>query len=142
MNTSGIQNIAVEEIDNSDGSVQLRISKLRLQRGNILRIDIVPNELFNLSDAREVVAAAGRMGEGRAMANLIVIGEHTTADHEARAYASSEEGCKYKIADAFVLRSLPQMLVGNFYLKFHKPARPTKIFTSEEDAVTWLMQLA
>ncbi len=39
-----------------------------------------------------------------------------------------------------MISDLPQKIVGNFFLKFDKPARPTKIFTKEEEAVEWLKQ--
>jgi len=44
----------------------------------------------------------------------------------------------YTKATAFLISSTSMMLLGNFYLNFHHPTRPTKIFTSEEKAVAWL----
>lgn len=119
---------------------KLRISKVTLRQDGILRIDISANELFNLEDAKQVVEEAGRIGGGKVMANLIVIGADTTADSEARAYASSEIGSIYKIADAMVISSISQKIVANAYLKFNKPVRPTKFFTNEVTALKWLRQ--
>jgi hypothetical protein len=41
-------------------------------------------------------------------------------------------------ADAFVIYSLPQKLVGNFYLKVNKPPVPTRFFKTPEEAIRWL----
>ncbi|MBL4593591.1 MAG: hypothetical protein JKX68_07230, partial [Flavobacteriales bacterium] len=34
--------------------------------------------------------------------------------------------------------SLPATIIGNFFIKFNKPAVPTKLFKSEEKALAWL----
>jgi hypothetical protein len=119
----------------------LRISKIKLREDGILHIDIKPNEIFTASDVREVVSAAGLIGGGEKFANLITVGQFTTPDKEAREMASSEEWCKYKLADAFVISSFAQVMVANFYIKYNKPCRPTKYFLSESEALVWLSTL-
>jgi hypothetical protein len=123
---------------NDISAIALRISKVALRDDGILHIDIRANENFLASDVREIVEAAAQLGAGRSMPNLITVGEFTTPDNEARKMASSPEWCKYKTADAFVLRSFSQVLVANFYIKFNKPCRPTRYFMNEADALEWL----
>jgi len=72
--------------------------------------------------------------------NLIIMQKYSSADHEARDYVGTEEAMALRIADAFVITSLPQRIVGNFYLNFNKPKVPTRFFTSEEEAEKWLRQ--
>lgn len=122
-------------------ATELRISRLCLRSDGILRIDIKEEEQFSVEDAKEVVEAAGRIGNGRRFKNLIVLGNFTVPDNEARQFAASEEGSRYKIADAFVIQSLPQRIVGNFYLKFNKPVRPAKLFKTVEEAEDWLSSI-
>lgn len=72
---------------------------------------------------------------------LALAGERTQATEEARIYASTNtpEG---RVAEAVIIRSLPVRIMGNFYLKFHKPNVPTRMFEDYEDAMRWLrMQL-
>lgn len=57
---------------------------------------------------------------------------------DARKYAAGEDSNKYTIADAFVINSIALKLVGNFYIRYNKPVRPTRIFNNEEDALVWL----
>ena len=58
--------------------------------------------------------------------------------YEVRQFVAQEDANPYSAADAFIVTSLPQKLIANFYLKFNKPARPTKLFSKKEDAVKWL----
>lgn len=39
---------------------------------------------------------------------------------------------------AIVVKSFSQRLLANFYIKFHKPIVPTKIFVNHDYAVKWL----
>lgn len=43
-------------------------------------------------------------------------------------------------ARAMVIKQLGHRIAGNFYIKFHKPIIPTKIFNSHEEALNWLKQ--
>lgn len=68
---------------------------------------------------------------------LAIAGERTQATEEARVYAATHvpEG---RVAEAVIIRSLPVRILGNFYLKFHKPNVPTRMFEDYEDAMNWL----
>lgn len=118
-----------------------RISKIALRTDGILQIDIKANELFQAGDFNELMAAAYKIGKGKKFYNLITVGEYTIADHAARVLSTSKEGSYYKLADAFVINSLPQKLVANFYMNFHKPFVPTRFFNSKSEALTWLKNL-
>lgn len=117
-----------------------RISTVQLREDDILVIEIRKDENFDVKDMWELIAAAKKIGNGRRFLNLIIVGAHTTPDEESRVLSTSEEGSIYKIADAFVITSLPQVLVANFYMKFNKPCVPTKFFKHVKDAENWLAQ--
>lgn len=59
-------------------------------------------------------------------------------DKDARAWFAKEEAAPFSKADAFIVDCLALRMVGNFYLNFDKPFRPTKMFDTEENAVVWL----
>jgi hypothetical protein len=121
--------------------IQLRICRVALRADGILHIDIKGDELFNLEDCKTLIAAAGEISKGEKFLNLITLGKFTIADHDARALSTSKEGCIYKLADAFVINSLPQKVVANFYMNFHKPYVPTHFFNSQKEAVKWLKKI-
>lgn len=81
-----------------------------------------------------------RVSGGKKIPNLVLMGKHSTADKEGRAFSVSEKGSRFRNADAFVITSLAQKIVANFYLKIEKPSVPTRFFTKEEEAVEWLSQ--
>jgi len=53
----------------------------------------------------------------------------------------SKSGSKYKIADAFIIHTLSQKIIANFYLKIQKPVVPTKFFSNSMDAEKWLLEI-
>lgn len=60
-------------------------------------------------------------------------------DNDARQYLSSEEVMKHCSALAIIAKSLGEKIAANFFITFSKPARPTKFFSNEEDAIKWLL---
>ncbi len=120
--------------------VNTRISEVFVRDDGILQINIAPNKDFIISDYEELMSAAKEIGNGEKFLNLIVVGDSTLVDNETRIVSCSEEGSQYKKADAFVIQSLAQALIMNFYIKFNKPFVPTHFFKKEEDALEWLQQ--
>lgn len=120
--------------------VKTRISEVFVRDDGILQINIAPNKDFAPEDYEELMIAAKEIGNGERFLNLIVVSDGTSVDNETRIVSCSEEGSRYKKADAFVIQSLAQALIMNFYIKFNKPFVPTHFFKNEEDALLWLQQ--
>ena len=118
--------------------LQYRICKIALREDQILHIDIKSDEQFGIDDFKDCMAGALELGKGRKFANLITVGKYTLADHAAREASTKESGCKYKTADAFVISSVSQKLIANFYMNFHKPFAPTRFFNNVDDAIKWV----
>lgn len=59
---------------------------------------------------------------------------------EARDFAAGGVMRNYISAFAILANELSMRLVGNFFIHFHKPDQPTKIFTDEEAARQWLLK--
>lgn len=60
---------------------------------------------------------------------------------EARTYASSREMTNISKAVAIVVGSPATRLIANFFIRFHKPLIPSKIFTSTKEAKQWLLKM-
>lgn len=86
----------------------------------------------------EIVSALEEYGKGKKFPLLITTQEYTLPSPEARTYIAKAESDPFASAEAYVIQSFSQKLVGNVYLQFNKPARPTRIFNSEEKAIEWL----
>lgn len=61
-------------------------------------------------------------------------------DPEMRKHRASKGGTNFSITDAVVISSLPQKMISDFYLRFNRPPRPTKIFSTVKKAVEWSLK--
>lgn len=65
----------------------------------------------------------------------------STVDSAVREWGRSDERTVSIGADALVVRTLAHKLLVNFYMKNNKPEHPTKVFSDEQSAVEWLLEL-
>lgn len=72
--------------------------------------------------------------------NIYDFESFSDVDPETREWAADTSGNHYTICDAIVIGSLSQKILTDFYLKFNKPSKPTKIFYSLDKAVNWIQQ--
>lgn len=121
----------LKQIDFENKSVALRSD-------GIVYVSINTNEDVEVKDVIEIVSALEQIGKGKKFPLLIVTHKYTLPSPEARAYIATAESDPFASAEAYVIQSFSQKLVGNIYISFNKPARPTRIFTSEEKATEWL----
>lgn len=121
--------------------VNCKISRVTKKDRDILFIDIDKNKSFEVRDFIELKMAARKLGGGQKFYNLINVGEFTLPNKAAREASSSEKGCEYKIADAFVVKTMAQRIMANMMIKINIPAVPTKVFSSIKDAENWINQL-
>ncbi|MFI5151009.1 MAG: hypothetical protein ACHQRM_14835 [Bacteroidia bacterium] len=121
-------------------TIQLRIGSAFLREDGIFQVNLLPHETFSIQDVKELVEVKQKLFGTQLVKNLWIIGEHTAPDHEAREYSTTGDRAYNRRADAFVIHSLSQRLVANFYLKVNKPKVPTHFFSEEKDAVEWLLK--
>jgi hypothetical protein len=70
---------------------------------------------------------------------LVDIRNISMISHSARNLASSNQTAKISQAIAIVASSPATKLIANFFIRFHRPLVPTKIFTSPQEAKAWLL---
>lgn len=71
---------------------------------------------------------------------LIICSNTVVSNSDFVKHLARNENNPLCLADAFVLKSLPQRLLAHFYKVFVKPERPTGFFKKQEDALEWLKQ--
>lgn len=111
-----------------------------LREDGIVFVEVKANTEIGIREVDQVVNTLETIFEGKKFPLLITTGEYTLPTPEARAYIATVESDPFASAEAYVVTSLSQKLVGNVFLSFNKPARPTRIFNSEEKALEWLQQ--
>ena len=115
----------------------LGIKKISLQliESQIIRMTVVEGIELEQNDAKEAIVEAVRLAEGKNYAILLNANVSGNISFEAREeFAKSEK----RIAVAIVTDLLANKLLGNFFIKFHKPSSSSRIFSDEQTAIEWL----
>lgn len=120
-------------------SENILFSNFELQICNNKYYEIIVNNdtNFTIADLKKLVSVQTELG-GYKLPVLILCSEHASTDIELLNTLSKNINNPYSIADAFVIKSMAQKILANFYIKIYKPERPTKFFNHKEEAVTWL----
>ena len=111
---------------------------VEIRSDGLARVNVKANEEIDVKNVMEVVSVLEKFWDGKKYPLLIVVGEYTLPTPEARTYIATPESDPFACAEAYVIQSFSQKLVGNVYLSFNKPARPTRLFNDEEKAIEWL----
>ncbi|MFY8184941.1 MAG: hypothetical protein ACOVLD_02635 [Bacteroidia bacterium] len=94
---------------------------------------------FEISDMQDLIEAEKELG-GKKLPVLVLCEPTTNTNVELMNYISRNKNNPYSAADAFVISSISQSILANFYSKINRPERPTKFFTKREEALEWLKQ--
>lgn len=118
--------------------VILSKSKVYLREDDIMVFEICENVEIEVEDMMEMIQTAGVIGEGKAYKNMIIAGKYASISNDAQNVMDEEESLLYTIAEAIVIQSLSQRILGNFYLKIVSKRRPARLFNTKEKAIEWL----
>jgi len=129
--------------------VELKVKKYPLatleydEQKNILYYRVEQDQVVEEYEIKEMLKYVEEfMGPKRHYA-VIDFGGNTSSSPEARkAYADSPYINKWRIADAFLVKSLGVRIMANFFIKVTKPKVNTKLFTDEKEAIKWLQSIA
>lgn len=125
----------------------INLSKEIIFEGFVLKIhestfyEVIVNDdyEFNTKDLEELVEAQKKIGE-QLLPVLIMCAENATTNTDLLKVLSKNNNNPYSKADAFVISSMVQKILANFYIKVFKPERPTKFFNNKDEASKWLKQ--
>lgn len=93
---------------------------------------------YGQEEAIEIIKNILEITENKTYCVLIVAGEHSNVTVESMKILTSPIAMNYAIAKAYVIKSLPQKLMANFYIRFLRPEKPVKFFKNQNDAENWL----
>jgi hypothetical protein len=106
--------------------------------GNMLCTEMFDNVEVDINDVKENYDAAMKLTGGKKYLSLVMAAPFSTITKEAREITNKEFMYKNTVAQAIVVHSIANRLMGNFLVKFYKPFCPLKLFKNKEDAVMWL----
>ncbi len=100
-------------------------------------IEVFENGEFGFEDLKLLIEAQIEMGSEK-LPVIVLCGEYTTTDAAFLDHLSKNSNDPFSKADAFVIKSLAQKIMANFYIKIVRPERPTKFFNTKEVALKWI----
>ncbi len=101
------------------------------------RVSVNESEEFTVEDLKKLVNAQKELG-GEKLPVLVICAEHATTNSDLLKTISKNCNNPFSKADAFVIKSMAQKILANFYIKINQPERPTKFFNDKNEAVNWL----
>jgi hypothetical protein len=93
---------------------------------------------LELADAQEVIRAVASLCGGVRRPVLVDLRELRSMSRDCRRYFAGPETAKVETAAALLVVSPVARAVGNFFMGLNKPLLPTRLFTSEPEALAWL----
>jgi len=94
---------------------------------------------FDLAATIELVSVRKELKRDKKMKVLMDARNMFQVSKESREYGAKKEVSGLSSAMAILAgKSLTATLIGNFFIRYNKPAVPTKMFKKEENALKWL----
>jgi hypothetical protein len=118
--------------------VVTRSAKIWLGEDGIVRSIEPRAEAVTLAYTKEIFSAILKVSKGKKRPFLADIRKIKSVDRESREYFASEEVSNAVSAIALLVSSPVSKVIGNFYMRLNNPVCPTKLFTSESEAIEWL----
>jgi hypothetical protein len=116
----------------------VRVARLWLGEDGIVRIIHVSGAEVTLEDARETMAAYLKINGGKRLPLFVDTKTMKSMSRETRKYYAGEEAAKVASAAAIIVGTPASRVLGNFYLGLSNPHLPSRLFSSEEEALEWL----
>ncbi|MDT8412810.1 MAG: hypothetical protein RQ875_10130 [Vicingaceae bacterium] len=123
--------VAVDYIETETAVLELR--------NNYLFIVFKEDSVVELEHVVANKEAREKLQQGKKMLVLGDIRKIWHISKEAQDYLASKEVTDLNIAMAILTNSMTTVLLANFFIKFKKPATPTRMFKNEKKAIKWLL---
>ena len=121
--------------------VELPHTKVELRDDGIIQFFYGNHTDYTMKESMELEAVVEKMTKGVVHKSLRIAGNFSNIDMEVMRYLSRGRGTLFTLADSFVIHSLAQKILANFYLRINKPVLPTRFFNKIDEAEAWLKSL-
>jgi hypothetical protein len=108
---------------------------------DVLFVKMKPNNDIGEYELKALFDLSNELADFKKRFVIIDTRENFNSGSEVRTLYADDYYLKYRFADAFIVNSLAMRLLVNFYISFHKPKIPTKMFNNESDAYKWIETL-
>ncbi|NTV62057.1 MAG: STAS/SEC14 domain-containing protein [Oscillochloris sp.] len=115
-----------------------RTAITRLGPDGLVRVTTLPGSDQVLADAQDNMRALEALAKEKPRPMLLDIRQMKSQNRESRLFYGRPENTRMVKAVAIVVDSPMSRVFGNFVMGFSKASSPTRLFTSEAEAETWL----
>jgi hypothetical protein len=120
----------------AEEKIDLGKSTLTFEKDQVAHLHIKANQIVETDEVKAIFQVInGKNGRFRL---LVTADEQAALSPEAREYASSAESTDKIVADAVVVQNYSHEMTANFFIRFNKPNRPTRLFKHRDEAYEWL----
>ncbi|TND08954.1 MAG: hypothetical protein FD123_1808 [Bacteroidetes bacterium] len=119
-------------------AINLNYCTITMRDDGIIVVECDNDTCFDLQHLYVIMEAYEELTPGQRRPILFIAGKYTSISKEAREWGGTADGTRYSLAEAFVIHSLAQKMLANFYMKFNSPQVPSHFFNSREAAENWL----
>jgi hypothetical protein len=113
------------------------VATVELDVDGIVRIHHKPQAAVDLDDAQELIGMVAS-AFGRRRPGLVDLTGVRSLSRGARKYFAGQEASEVVAVCALLVTSPLATAIGNFFMGFDRPLSPTRLFTSEAEALEWL----
>ena len=106
--------------------------------GKFLTCTLIGDVKIDIHHVEADYEASKKITEGKKFLSLVLASRNTSITPQAQKTSMQKEKFTHVIAQAIVIHSLAQRILGNFMIKFIKYPCPATLFTSKEKAINWL----
>ena len=119
-------------------TITTRTQKMWLGEDGLLYVVVLLDAEITGVDAQENLEVEIQLAGGQSRPMLVDARQVKSLSREARDIFAGEAYNKLVLAIAIIIGSPMTKAIGNLFLGINKPGYPTKLFTSEDDAIAWL----
>ena len=118
--------------------MQTPTAQIWLDEDDILHMKLLPKAVLTLPEVKDNTEVVHQLADGKRKPVFIDISQIGGISREARQYSAGEGVNDVLTALAILISSPLTRALGNLWFGINKPMFPSRLFTSEDEALAWL----
>jgi hypothetical protein len=111
---------------------------VKLFKDGIIHVNLKGIDEIDIDNAKEIINGIGEFCQDKKRPVLVSSDSFAAPTPEARHFLAKADSNPYSSAAAYLTKTLAEKLITNAFIRFNKPTRPTRMFTTEHKAMEWL----
>lgn len=116
------------------------IFEIYIKETNILGVEAKQEMLYDKEEVGHIISNIQYLAGDKKYLVLVNSGPLASISYEGLKALAHHSSFSYAYAKAYVIHTIAQRLMANFYVRYFKPSVPIKFFRNENDAEVWLLR--